>query len=219
MSDIGCNLEASASQTAFAPGTGVGSAPASAAQRARPFCQAAKHGKQPALSTTITPTQLRVNFPAFANTRTYTDAQINLWLGIAYQRLTPGRWQTMLDIGAQLYTCHNLTLEARAQAEAANGIPPGGQVGPLNNKSVDKASAGFDVGAGTYEGAGFYNLTTYGTRFYELMQLFGMGPLQIGAGCDPFNNGAFTNATGAGGGGAPWPGPWPWLFPNQSNSG
>ena len=49
---------ASASQTAFAPGTGVGSAPASAAQRARPFCQAAKHGKQPALSTTVTPTQL-----------------------------------------------------------------------------------------------------------------------------------------------------------------
>lgn len=48
---------ASAAQT-FSPGTGVGSAPASAAQRARPFCQASKHGKQPALSTSFTPTQV-----------------------------------------------------------------------------------------------------------------------------------------------------------------
>jgi hypothetical protein len=53
---------ASAAQTAFAPGTGVTSAPASAAQRQRPFCQAAKHGFQPALSTTITPTTTQQNY-------------------------------------------------------------------------------------------------------------------------------------------------------------
>jgi hypothetical protein len=35
---------ASAAQTAFVPGQGVNASPASAAQRARPFCQAAKHG-------------------------------------------------------------------------------------------------------------------------------------------------------------------------------
>lgn len=45
---------ASAAQT-FAPGTGVNSAPASAAQRARPFVQAAKHGRQLATQGTYTP--------------------------------------------------------------------------------------------------------------------------------------------------------------------
>lgn len=40
---------ASPAQTAFAPGQGVNAAPASAAQRARPFCQAAKHGVEQAI--------------------------------------------------------------------------------------------------------------------------------------------------------------------------
>lgn len=45
---------ASAAQT-FKPGTGVNSAPASAQQRARPFVQAAKHGRQQATQNAITP--------------------------------------------------------------------------------------------------------------------------------------------------------------------
>lgn len=53
-------------QATFAPGTGVDSAPASAAQVARPFVQASKHGKQPGPSWTVTPTANQQNLGPIA---------------------------------------------------------------------------------------------------------------------------------------------------------
>jgi hypothetical protein len=68
----------------------------------------------------------------------------------------------------------------------------------LNSKSVDKVSAGYDTASVAEEFGGNWNLTTYGQRLYRLMQQFGAGPLQIGAGpgCAPVYN--------------TWPGPGGW---------
>ena len=134
---------------------------------------------------TVAVPQFRSDYPEFQDTEAYPDSAVNYWLAFAYNFLNTRRWGQSIDLGAELMTAHNLTLEARAQAEALNGMPPGGQVGPLNSKSVDKVSAGYDTAAGTQEGGGHWNLTIYGTRFLRLARMFGAGPVQIGIGITP----------------------------------
>lgn len=130
----------------------------------------------------ITPDVFRENFPEFANDTSYPDAQVQFWLDVAYKRLPACKWDDLLDLGAQLYTAHNLTLERQAGKAAASGGVPGINSGPINSKSVDKASAGYDSAVASIEGAGNYNITTYGTRFYELMLIVGAGAIQVGTG-------------------------------------
>lgn len=143
----------------------------------------------------ITPQQLRYNFPEFASTTVYLDSQISFWLGLAYLMLNANRWGSILDTGAQLFAAHHLTLEARDKAAADNGGIPGQNTGPVSSKSVDKVSISYDTGASIDAEAGHWNLTTYGTRFRQLMKLFGAGPVQIGVGqVDPLS-------------GLAWPGP------------
>ena len=94
-----------------------------------------------------------------------------------------------LDVAAELFAAHNLTLEVRAQAESKNGGIPGQQVGPVNSKSVDKVSIGYDTGSGIEADAGHWNLSIYGTRFIRLAKMFGAGPIQIGIGVTPTGTG------------------------------
>ena len=140
-------------------------------------------------------TTFRTDYPEFASATVYADSQVTYWLTVAYSMLSPTRWGKQLDIAAELYVAHNLALEARAQREAANGAIPGGSVGVLSNKSVDKVSAGYDVGSSTEAKGGHWNLTIYGTRLYRMMKMFGAGPITIGGGIAPPNSGAA------------WPGP------------
>lgn len=132
----------------------------------------------------LTPVEFITNLPEFANATNFPVAGVQYWLNIAYLRLPSRVWGTLLDLGAQLYAAHNLTIEFRNARAAANGAPPGEQVGPLNSKSVSKVAAGYDTAAGSVEDAGNYNLTNYGTRFMELVDIIGsQGIAQIGTGC------------------------------------
>jgi hypothetical protein len=127
-----------------------------------------------------------VNFPEFAVDRSlYPNSKIQFWLDLAYRRLTAARWANLLDTGAQLYTAHNIVLEAQALKAAQSGGIPGISTGPINSKSVDKVSVGYDTSAASMENAGDYNLTTYGIRYWKLVQIVGSGAVQIGVGCGP----------------------------------
>lgn len=131
----------------------------------------------------ITVVQFRTNFPEFAYKRgQFPDSSITFWLAVGYLRLNARRWVSLLDLGVQLYVAHNIVLEKQAADAAKRGGSPGQSTGPVNSKSVDKVSVGYDTAAAILEGAGNYNLTTYGTRFYELMLMAGAGPVQIGPG-------------------------------------
>lgn len=143
----------------------------------------------------ITVAQFRADFPEFSSSTTFPTAQIQFWLNAAYNFVNAAVWGDSTDMGAELFTAHNVALEARAQQEAANGGVPGQQTGPINSKSVDKVSVGYDTGAGTEENGGHWNLTVYGTRFLRFAKLFGAVPLQVGIGYAP----ALT--------GPAWPGP------------
>lgn len=144
---------------------------------------------------TISPQQFRVDYNEFNSSVTYPNSALSFWLDIAYRQLNADRWGTSIDIGAELFVAHHLSIEARAQAESQAGGIPGGQVGPINSKSVDKVSIGYDTGAGIQPDAGHWNLTVYGTRFIRMARMMGAGPLFIGVGAVPAGNGLA------------WPGP------------
>lgn len=154
----------------------------------------------------LTPQQLRSDYPEFTSTVTYPNSAITYWLTVAYSMLNADRWGRQLDLGAAMFVAHNLVLEAKVQAEAKVGGIPGGQVGPINSKSVDKVSLGYDTAVGIVPDAGHWNLSIYGTRFIKLARMMGAGPIQLGVGASPY------------GSGPAWPGPWPFPSPTGFTS-
>lgn len=149
----------------------------------------------------VTPAILRTAFPEFASTADFPDSQITFWTNIYSKLVGEDRWGELTDLGIMLASCHQLVLSAKAYKQAATGGTPGSNVGVLNSRSVDKVSLGYDVNVATEQGAGFWNQTTYGTRYWHYVQIFGAGPVQANTpGYDP----AGGYASGA------WPGP---LYP------
>ena len=145
---------------------------------------------------TITPSGLRAIYPEFNDPAKYQDAAVQFWLNQAYSNMNAIRWANNLDLGAMLFTCHQLAIgQRRAQAAARGGVP-GAPVGVMTSKGVGPASASYDVQSITEADAGYFNSTDYGIQYYNLMMQAGSG----GA----FVNGFFST----GGTGSPCP---PWL--------
>lgn len=124
-------------------------------------------------------TTFREHFPEFGDDAVYPDAQVNFFLGLGLSLLNADRWGDSLGYGLELFTAHHLALSARDQAAAEAGGVPGVATGPQSSKSVDKVSVSYDTGATTYEGAAFWNMTSYGIRFYQLARLMGAGGIQL----------------------------------------
>ena len=151
------------------------------------------------------------DLPEFADATKYPPASITYWLNAASQLMNQNRWgapavagqpNSLYDLGQEMYVAHQLTLEARAQAVAANGGVPGESAGMVSAKSVDGVSKSYDTASAAEQNAGYFNLTVYGQRFWRLAEQVGMGGLQLGIGqAPPF-------ATGA------WAGPYP--YPSSS---
>lgn len=101
---------------------------------------------------------------------------------------------TTYDVGMELFVAHQMALEARAKKEASVGGIPGGQVGVLTAKSVDKVSASYDVSATLNPRDGHWNLTSYGIRFAWMMKMTGSGAMYVGAGicAPPYTFGAWS---------------------------
>lgn len=152
----------------------------------------------------------RADFPEFTNEVTFPSSSIQYYINLAGLLLNTDRWgigktvaaappTTILDMGSELFVAHNVALEARAAQEAASGGVPGGTVGPVASKGVDKVNVSYDTQAGLDPKDGHWNLTTYGLRFIQLAKMRGMGPIYVAPGCDPFG------ATGLNG--PAWTGP------------
>lgn len=147
----------------------------------------------------ITPDTFRVDLPEFVSTATYPNSAIAYWINLGTLLLNVERWgpgsaaavsppSTVYDNGLEMFVAHNLALEKMAQDAANRGGTPGLSTGPQASKSVGPVSASYDTNAGIVKDAGHWNLTTYGTRFLSLVNVFGAGPVQVG-GCWPSVNG------------------------------
>lgn len=149
--------------------------------------------------------QFRANFPAFTSATAYPDASVNFWLTWAYLFLSPQRWGKALDLGAQLFVAHNVTLDYLGASEGANGAPSGMATGPIVSKTVGELTITYEVTSGVNEDDQHWALTFYGTRFVKLARQFGSGPVQIGFGVTPIGQGGGAVGFPMG---QPWTGPW-----------
>lgn len=156
--------------------------------------------------------QFRMDFPEFSNAEVYTPHQVQFYLNLAENFLVKGRWGISAyeapnlwpnppptapavklktyDYGCELFTAHHIAMEAQQQAAADSGGDPGEATGPVNNKSVDKVSIGFDTASAAEKDGGFWNYTKYGQRFLRLAKMMGAGPIYLGIGqVSPMQNG------------------------------
>ena len=124
---------------------------------------------------TITPTQFRTDFPAFANTTVYPDTSVNIWAITADLLLDANAWGDLLSIGEELFIAHNLVLDGMGNAEGQRGGLVGFAKGPVSSESGDKVSISYAVQAAMEEGAGHWNMTSYGQRYWALMRMVGTG--------------------------------------------
>lgn len=124
-------------------------------------------------------TTFRQKFSEFADVTTYPDDDIDDHLSLAALQLDAGVWGDFRDRGIGLMVAHNLVLDQMNRTASSVGGSPGKVTGPQTSKSVDKVGASYDTGATTYEGAAFWNMTSYGIRLYQLMRVVGAGGRQL----------------------------------------
>lgn len=150
---------------------------------------------------TVTADSFRASFPAFQDSTTYPDPQVNMWISFATSLLNAAAWQDMLDMGTMLMVAHQISMEAVANAEAASGAQPGAAKGILTSGGAAGATFSYDASSVAAEGAGYFNLTIYGQRYWRLAMMFGAGPQQIGA--DPNSSDISSSPSSFA-----WPGPY-----------
>lgn len=158
----------------------------------------------------ISVAQFRSDFPEFADVAKFPNATVTFWLNIASLMLSQDRfgpsaievWPvsapfptlTIFDYAVELFVAHNLSLGVPTAAQAAAGLGPGMVGGLATSKSVDKVSVSYDVNVGIVQGAGHWNLTIYGLRLYQLLLMFGAGPIQVGPGLPALSGSALAYA-------------------------
>lgn len=148
-------------------------------------------------------TNFRQAFPEFSDGVLYPNSLVLQWVTVANTIVNnTRRWGSLIELGRQLFVAHNMVLERKALDAAAAGGVPGGASGPVNSKSVDKVSVGYDTGAAAEDEAGQWNLTIYGQRYIRLARMVGIGGIQVGTG---------GNAVPGS-----WSGPWTGNFPNMN---
>ncbi len=125
--------------------------------------------------------QFRVDFPEFADTTKYPDAQVTFWMGVGVSRMNRTRWTDigLYDYGLELFTAHHLVLAAADQQAAAGGSSPGQATSVKSSKSAGGVSVSIDTQISSDPRAGSWNLTSYGKRFHELAMSVGIAGAQI----------------------------------------
>lgn len=147
------------------------------------------------LPSSVSDASFLMVFPEFNDAGRFPAGQRMFWLNLALDVLPECRWGDYYEMGVYLFVAHHLSLFAPNQRAARRGASPGmaGPTGLITGKSVGGVSVSFDTGSVTYQNAGQWNMTTYGIRFYSLIQMVGAGAVQIGYGPFPSSGSAFTN--------------------------
>lgn len=125
----------------------------------------------------ISRTDLVTAFPEFQDTNRYPVSQIDYWLGIADAQVSKDRFGTSRDLAVMLFIAHNIVLSARNAATATTGGAVGTPLAVASSKSVGGASISYDTTLTAIPGAGIWNATSYGQRYYQMLRAFGSGPL------------------------------------------
>lgn len=127
-----------------------------------------------------TVSKFRTDFPQFADTTKYPDAQVQFRLNLADMLMSESLYgSTMFPYVVELYVAHYMALFAQDQRSTAAGGSGGNASGVQSSKSVDKVSVSYDNSMTLNPNAGFWNNTRYGAEFYQLATMFGAGGRQL----------------------------------------
>ncbi len=145
----------------------------------------------------LSPSDFRAIFPEFSDINAYPDAGIQFWLNYAYNNLNACRWNANLDTGAAYLTAHQVVLAKRNKDASRRGGTPGTVQGPLSSKGVGPVNASYDTSSVVNKDAGYFNSTTYGLQYWDMMMQAGAGgalvignvAAVVGTGPGPFYNG------------------------------
>lgn len=124
-------------------------------------------------------TAFRAEFPEFASTTTYPNAQITFWSTVAEKMVIEDAWGDMYETGVKLYVAHEITLAAQNVQAVSTGGSPGQSGGIASSKAVGSVSISYDQNITAEKDAGWWNLTRYGQQYYRLMRLIGAGCVQL----------------------------------------
>lgn len=124
----------------------------------------------------------RAAYPAFT-AELHPDARVAFHLRVAGLRLSPERWDNLLEDGTGLYVAHMLTLEAKTNQskDGTGGIDAAAGTLASESRTVGPVSKSrsYTNAASADPGAGHWNLTSYGLQFRDLSKLVGMGGVQL----------------------------------------
>jgi hypothetical protein len=123
------------------------------------------------------PAAFRQKYPEFDDPVIFSDDVIAIWDEVAAGLVNAQRWKTLTQYGRELVIAHHLRIAQQDADDAEIGAQPGKVVGVQTAKAVDKVSSSYDVSRVTHEGAGFWNQTNYGVRYWQLARMMGAGPL------------------------------------------
>ena len=127
----------------------------------------------------VTTTDFRTFFPEFSDETKYPDALILAYMNVGVQFVSICRWQNSWKFGVCLFAAHELAMGLLASKTATAGGVPGVSTGIVSSKSVGPISKSYDTGFAKYDDAGYWNLTTYGQRYWYFINLFGTGGTQL----------------------------------------
>lgn len=121
----------------------------------------------------------RAAFPEFSDTSVYTDESLNFEASIAEQMTDQVRWGAMWASGVMLRVAHEVTIAGQNKKAGASGGTPGNMSGPIQSKQVGSVNASYDTVSASEKDAGYWNLTSYGKRYWRLVQIYGAGVMQF----------------------------------------
>ena len=140
--------------------------------------------------------QFRIDYPAFADTARFTDAEIQYWIDIACSppnmsyAINQRRWGQFFTLGLNLFVAHNLAVADMLTQRAGppgTGTGPGGSygytslvgVGVPASKSVGGVSLSYDTSVGVEANAGWWGQTPWGNQYLYYLRLAGSAPIHL----------------------------------------
>lgn len=126
-----------------------------------------------------TVSDFRRDFPQFDDNTRYPDAVINFRLNLADVLIDGSAMGEMFPYLAELFVAHYMVLNAADKAAGALGGAGGSTSGIVSSKSVDKVSVSYDNNSTLNADAGFWNFSRYGAEFWQYLQFFGYGGIQL----------------------------------------
>lgn len=120
----------------------------------------------------------RALLPEFSDVKKYKTRTVNAWIDQASSTINAAAFGNRRDYVMSLYIAHHLVLGER-NARAAQRGSPGQGTGVIASKNVGGVSINYDTAISSDEGAGHWNSTDYGKRYWKLVRMAGAGGAQL----------------------------------------